>query len=166
MRLWFLESWWYYNWKQQTKDIISFSTEMANGDGTNWTHKSYYHNAWQTNIHIRGGLSHTGIIFGTDLANGDERNGKNRSPIRYPEVLYPPYTSPQPVTDRHPGWSVACVASVFSASSLRKLKREQKKKKGRMGRGSAEKETSPPPSSLFVLANFQTNSSRNACYAV
>ena len=26
MRLWLLESWWYYNWKQQTKDIISFGT--------------------------------------------------------------------------------------------------------------------------------------------
>ena len=35
MRLWLLETWWHYNWKQQTKDIISFGTEMANGDGTN-----------------------------------------------------------------------------------------------------------------------------------
>ena len=93
MRLWLLESWWHYNWKQQTKDIISFGTEMANGDGTNWTRRSHYHNAWQTNI--RGGLSHIGIIFGTDLAYEEQRNGTNRSPVRYPKVPSLPIPTPR-----------------------------------------------------------------------
>ena len=66
---------------------------MANGDGTNWTRRSHYHNACMTNI--RGGLSHIGIIFGTDLAYEEERNGTNRSPVRYPKVPSLPIPTPR-----------------------------------------------------------------------
>ena len=64
------------------------------------------------------------------------------------------------MTDRHQEWFVACVAGFFSASSLRKLKREQEKREEWWGGVQKRKHTLPLP---FLLANFWTNSSRNAC---
>ena len=144
MRLWFLESWWHYNWNNKPKRSLALAQKWQTGMvRTGLKGPTTTTNDTQT----FGVVCHTlELSLAQTWPMGMKETGQTGPQGSTLRCL--PYPSPQPTTDRHQGWFVDCVASFFSASSLRKLKREQKE--GRMvggGGGVHKKETSPSPSS-------------------